>query len=68
MNSLAAPIFGPGEVLVATVALGSPAFRLTRAVAENLVADVTGCADTISRGLSGTAAPIAPNELVRTSG
>ncbi|WP_231644843.1 IclR family transcriptional regulator [Sciscionella sediminilitoris] len=51
LNSLAAPIFGAGETLVAAVAIGAPSFRLTRAVAEELSADVTATAAAISRAL-----------------
>ncbi len=51
LNSLAAPIFGAGDVLVAALAIGGPSFRLTASAAEKFADQVTGCAATISNRL-----------------
>ncbi|MEC3980090.1 IclR family transcriptional regulator [Amycolatopsis sp. H20-H5] len=53
LNSLGAPIFGPGETIVAAIAVGAPSFRLTRAAAEDLADEVTACAAAISEALLG---------------
>jgi len=51
LNSVAAPVFGPGGAVVAALAVGAPSFRLTHAAAEGLAADVCATAEAISRAL-----------------
>lgn len=51
LNSLAAPVYGPGDLVVAAVAIGAPSFRLGRAETATFAGQVTECAAAISRGL-----------------
>ncbi|NKQ52855.1 IclR family transcriptional regulator [Amycolatopsis sp. K13G38] len=54
LNSLAAPVYGPGNAVIASVAVGGPSFRVTRSASEAMAELVTECAAAISRGLLGS--------------
>ncbi|MEU6409024.1 IclR family transcriptional regulator [Microbispora sp. NPDC046933] len=74
LNSLAAPILGANGLIVATLAVGAPSFRLSREAAEGMVPMVCAAALSISQRLGYTghlttaaerAAAAAPKEAGR---
>jgi IclR family acetate operon transcriptional repressor len=55
LSSVAAPVFGSGDRLVAAVSIGAPSFRLTDDLARHLGPDVAATATVLSRALGWTA-------------
>jgi DNA-binding IclR family transcriptional regulator len=51
LSSVAAPVFGPGNRLVAAISIGAPSFRLTDDLARRLGPDIAATARTLSHAL-----------------